>query len=268
MKTEIKLITPAIAEEMLKMNTMNRMLLKDHLWEYARLMRNGLWKENSGEPIKIATDGTILDGQYRLNALILTKISLEFLIVSDLEKDIFTVLDSGKRRSSYDVLHIAGVSQAGKVSSMVIRYIKLHGGKVLSEDGTRYISSSEILSMYNSRSKFWDAVVLMSESWYVKSQHILSGADIGGVYAFLHGINEEDAFTFMDILCTGVNLEFNNPIKLLRDKLIFSRINKKFSFTKAHKTALIFKAWNLFRNKKTIKILKYDSNVEDFPIPI
>ena len=86
MKTEVKLITPQIAEEMLKKNPMNRRVKDFVISEYSRVMKAGLWKENTGEAIKFASDGTLLDGQHRLTALIKANVSLYFLIITGMRK--------------------------------------------------------------------------------------------------------------------------------------------------------------------------------------
>ena len=59
MKTEVKLITPAIAEQLLKKNTMNRQQKNNLLIEYERRMICGLWREDTGEAIKISKTGNI-----------------------------------------------------------------------------------------------------------------------------------------------------------------------------------------------------------------
>ena len=107
----------------------------------------------------------------------------------------------------------------------------------------------------------------MTFRWYKEGQRVLSLSEVLGLYAFFFDISQDDAYEFMDSLSCGIDLNLFNPIKLLRDKLIFSRINKKFTLTNVQRTALIYKTWNLFREKQTVKYLKFNYNVENFPIP-
>jgi hypothetical protein len=276
MKTEVKLITPEIAEILLKKNTMNRVLREKLIEEYARIMRVGLWKEETGEAIKIAYDGSILDGQHRLLALIRASISLNFLLITDLEKEVFTVLDTGKARSAGDIFHIAGVVQSKNHAASIVRYLRLKSGikSVFPLDGggrdlmNDKVSKAELYSIYIHRKTFWDASILMSDKWYTQFQRVLKLSEINSLYAFFYDINQDDAFKFMDLLCSGVNLDQNNPIKLLREKLIFSKTNLKFSFAPVQKLAIIYKTWNYFRNNQSITVLRFSREIDNFPIPV
>jgi hypothetical protein len=258
-------------EEMLKRNTMNRALRPRLINEYERQMSAGLWREDTGEAIKIASDGILLDGQQRLSALIKANVSLSFLIIKDLDKDVFRVLDSGLKRNPSDVLHIAGISYAALLAAGIRRYFYLVSGKKKLTDLSLMwtkISSSEILSIYNARNKFWDAAAKMTDEWYKKYQRILPTSEILALYAFFYDINNDDAFTFMDSLCNGDDLDTSNPIKHLREKLIFAKINKKFALRDQQRVALIYKTWNFFRKNKSIKQLNFNYDREEYPVAI
>lgn len=267
MKTEIKLITPAIAEKMIANNPMNRALRLGDIELYSRLMNAGLWKEYTGEAIQIAVDGSLLNGQHRLLALIKAGVKLNFLIITDLEKDVFTVLDSGMKRNASDVFHIAGVLNSSNTSTAIRRYFNLLSGNTMQRNH-KNISSSELLALYNKRADFWTKSIQMSSNWYGKSQRLLKLTEICALFAFLRDISEDDSFNFMDQLCSGNNLEVTSPIKLLRDKLLFSQMNKKFNLIPSVRTAYIFKAWNLYRSGESVKFIKFNSELDNYPVPI
>ena len=270
MKTEIKLITPAIAEEMLEMNTMNRCLKPSLITEYSRQMKAGLWKEGTGEAIKIASDGTILDGQHRLVCITKCNISIECLIITGLEKDIFPVLDTGKSRSAADVFHISGVVYSSKIAAGVKRYYVLKKGRMSGTSAGKEnagISNTELLILYNKRVEFWIAVNQMAQNWYTKFQRVLTHADIFGLYSFFYDLDNIEAFTFMDSLCIGNDLNLDSPIKCLRDKLIFAKTNTKMILLPSVKLAYIYKAWNVFRSGKSMTSLRFNNELESFPVP-
>jgi len=268
MKTEIKLITPNDAKKLLDANTMNRLPRRKCVDEYAREMALGLWNEETGEAIKIAFDGTLLDGQQRLLALIKANVSLTFMIVSGLAKESFKVMDSGSKRTAGDVFYISGIDNAKNLAAGILRYNLLKRGSIKLSDSPRYsISASELLTLYNTRKQFWDAAASMAEKWYNASQRILTTSEYIGLYSLLWDINNDDAFKFIDSLASGVDLEVNNPIKQLREKLIFSKINPKFNLPNYYRTGMIYKAWNLFRKKGTVKFLKF-TDQDNFPIPV
>jgi hypothetical protein len=267
MKTEIRLITPTIAENMLQKNDMNTRIRVPIVNEYARQMTMGIWEEDTGDPIRFASDGSLLDGQHRLLALIKAKVSLSFLIITDLEKTIFPVLGTGYKRTMGDVLYIAGNSHSTAIAAGIKRYFNLKRNVIISYD-IRGISTIEILNIYKSKPEFWNSSVLLARSWYDKSQSILHTADFLGYYAFFYDINTKDAFIFMNSLSQGVDLSSTNPIKLLRDKLIFSKINTKFAMRQSQQVSLMFKTWNYFRKKESIKLLRFNQKLDNFPKPI
>jgi hypothetical protein len=266
MKTHEMLISPAIASEMLKQNKTNRVLREVLVMEYARQMKAGLWKEGTGETITISENKNILNGQHRLHALVKANVSLRFLVVYGLAEDVFSVLDTGLKRTPGDTLFIAGVTQYNVTAAGVRKYFSLKAGVQLNK--TRAISNTEMLALYTSRSKFWDGVALMAIDWYKKSQRMMTTSDWAGFYAFFHDLDENDCFNFLDALANGLNLEAADPVNLLRQKLYFSAINKKFTLTTNHKTALIIKAWNYYRKRKKISMLRFNPETDAFPKPI
>ena len=62
-------ITPQVAQMMLEHNTHNRNLTESRAQAYARDMASGNWRY-TGEGIKFGPDGTLLDGQTRLRAIV------------------------------------------------------------------------------------------------------------------------------------------------------------------------------------------------------
>ena len=233
------------------------------------MMIAGLWNEETGESIKIASDGTVLDGQQRLQAIIKSGMSLAFLIVEDLNKEVFSVLDSGIKRTPGDTFHCAGISNSTNLAAGIKRYLILKGGRIVDDNiSQRGFSTKELLTIYYQRKQYWNAAANMSQVWYDRCGGILSKAPLLGFYSYFYDIDEDDAFTFMEKFANGVNLSSNNPIKLLRDKLFMAKINTRFSMSGYVFTALIIKAWNYYRKGEEIKLLKFTPNTDTLPIAI
>jgi len=279
MKTEVKLITPELAKEMLNKNGINRPLRDCIVNEYARLMKANLWQEKTGETIKISSDGILLDGQHRLRAIIKANIDLPFLIAKDCDKEIFKVIDTGLRRSASDVLSIIGVDNSGKISAGIRKYLTLKAknfgsvgglGKSTQSFGSQHkglpTSNYEILSIYSNKPKYWDGACNNAKKWY-RSSNLLSCSDYMGYFVFLSEINSDQAFEFFDKLSSGDNLSSKNSIKLLREKFIFFRLSSKLNLSGLAKSAYIFKAWNQFRKGNELKSLRWN-NDDLFPMPI
>lgn len=96
--SKIEMITPQIAAEYLKMNTDNYRTLSNSLVNaYAEDMRTGNW-ENNGEPISFRENGTLFNGQHRLNAVVKADTAIQFLVVRGIPNDA-KIADWGKTRS-------------------------------------------------------------------------------------------------------------------------------------------------------------------------
>lgn len=100
-------ITPEIAARILQANSHNRPVRPSVVKRYAQQMKNGEWRL-TGEAIKIASNGALLDGQHRLLACLESQQPFEVYMITGLPPDIFDILDTGTPRRVPDVLHIAG----------------------------------------------------------------------------------------------------------------------------------------------------------------
>lgn len=109
MKFEEMMITPALAEQMLERNSVNRKIHIQRANQYATDMKLGRWQLN-GEAIKIYKDGTLADGQHRLKGVIIANIPVRMNVITELPKDI-TIQDRGRSRSVADQLATEGMSK-------------------------------------------------------------------------------------------------------------------------------------------------------------
>lgn len=91
-------VTPHIAKKWLHNNTMNRAPSNGVIKKYARAMEKGEWKITP-DFISFAKDGTLLNGQHRLMAVVESGVTVDMCIATDVEKDSFYVMDRGKTRT-------------------------------------------------------------------------------------------------------------------------------------------------------------------------
>lgn len=263
MKNSFELITPEIAKELLSHNGANRPLSEVIVTEYARQMAAGLWKEETAESIKISADGRLINGQHRLHAVIKAKVSLYFLVSRELDYDIYKVIDQGKKRSPTDTFYEAGIKEHTIVAGGIRRYTVLKRN-MKSITFVRALSNQEALSIYLVNPRFWDGAAENAKHWYKKSR-VLTKSDYCGLFALFHDIDQQDAFLFLDSLSSGLNDHPNDPIFMLREKLIGNLISG-YKLTDSHRLALIYKAWNYFRKQAKIQRLIILKD-EKFPIP-
>jgi hypothetical protein len=253
MRTEIRKITPALAEDLLKLNKNNRKIREATILSYSKEMKRGNW-QLTGEAIKISKTKRLLDGQHRLHAIIKSGATIEMLVISELPDEIFNVLDTGSLRNAKDVLSIIGVDNPGLTSSISKFIINFNNGKYYT--GTTKNESptnKDIQTFYEQNPELTEIVKWTQEN--TKKFRLLTPSMVGGMYYVLSKKNITDADTFFGRLIYGLDLKAECSVRLLRDKLIRDSINKSKLPTK-EKVNLIITAWNHFRKGKDLKQLK------------
>lgn len=270
MKINRILITPAYAKELLQMNVTNRRVRKPALNAYSRDMKAGKWKDETGELIKISKSNVLLDGQHRLLALIDANVSLYFHVASDVNDDVFTVLDTGKSRGGSDTLQVYGAKNYTRISAIIQSYHVLKRGNLsfkLTAGSQTKLTNHSILEMYIEKESFWQEIGKKADSWYNHFSKILTYSTVGSFYALFYDINPDQAKEFFDQLCIPKHYPKNPTIIILNKKLIEDKISNR-KITSAYRNAYILKTWNSFRSNKNIKILSYNPEKETFPEPI
>ncbi len=263
MKTNIVLVTPEVAKELLKKNSKNRPVSKKTVDFYAQLMSAGKWCEN-GDTIRIGKSGTLLDGQHRLLAIIKSGKSYHYIIATDVDDIVFPNIDVGRLRRGSDVLALIGVANYNEAASAVRMCLSLQKGLIgVSTCGDMFFkpTNQKILEEYQENQLVYDEACKVAHKCYSKL-NFLNKKEIGGIYAFLvqyrqHSSDKVKAF-FQELFY-GEN--GNKVLSLLRDRLIKDRISKSHMIY-SYKMGLIAKAWNLWLADRETRILKFDEKVD------
>ena len=109
LREENILVTPEVARSILKNNTRNRKIRVDHVRNLAEAMKTGRWiTTGTSSAIQFCEDGTLIDGQHRLLAVIMADVNIMFRMIYDLPEKAILVIDAGKPRSPVDALRIRG----------------------------------------------------------------------------------------------------------------------------------------------------------------
>ncbi|MEI6187061.1 MAG: hypothetical protein WCP46_00975 [Alphaproteobacteria bacterium] len=260
-------ITPQMARELLKGNNSNRSLNENRILFYAKAMKNGEWKEDTAEMIKLSISNNLIDGQHRLHALIKANASIYMHVAYNISESVFDVLDTGKARSAGDILSSKGIPNPTKISSSISGYYNLKkGNRFMHQQKSTTLSNQEVLKYYNEKPEFWQKVANKARVWEGKFSRVLPLSFIASHYVLFSEISIESAEVFFTQLCTGENIS-NATMHTIRkcfldDKLNISKIPTN------NKSIYILKAWNAFRMKKEIKRIIFDLSKEDFPRPI
>ena len=248
------LITPEYALELLSDNIGNRKVKEQVVARYVKDMLAGCWKEDTGELIKIAQDGTILDGQHRLLAIVKSGVEISLHIATGLSNDIFSVIDTGASRNASDTLFVNNIENAFVISRSIQFYESnigfIRGDSEKTNSGKK--TNQEILGLYNNRSEFWDLVGGNVKRWSAKFGKVIGSEVIGGLYSIYMEINRDKAYLFMDMLCTGQAKDGQlMPLSIhrLRETLIKNRLSTK-RMIPAEKYKLITVTFTKYLNAK------------------
>lgn len=257
MEAKVLKITPAVAASLLEGNTSNRRLSNNTVKAYADLMERGAWKLN-GEAIKVAKNGLLLDGQHRLEAVIRSGASIECLVITNLENEIFDTLDQGKKRGMADVLSIQGELSTNVLAS-VLRALCCHE---MNPNNPPLQSSIPIDIQEDYFLRNPDVRIYTTKCQRVK--HILECSVGGSLWYLFSQRSQDEADTFFERIIDGVGLAVDSPIRILRERLMMNRASNTAKAPRKVLAALVVKAWNSYRLGKKIKQLHWREG-EDFP---
>lgn len=134
--TAVLHIDPDTAKNLLEGNYGNRKLSLGVVARFAATMRAGDWVA-SPEPLIFASNGRLLNGQHRLNAVIASETPQRFLCVFGVDERVFSVLDRGKVRSLADAHAMEKrLAEAARLLTVVM-YPSTRGSAVQDRDFLR-----------------------------------------------------------------------------------------------------------------------------------
>jgi hypothetical protein len=244
MQTEIMLITPKKAEELLVLNANNRHLRDGYVNTLAAEMLAGRWRENTSETIKIAKTGMIIDGQHRLSAVVASGKSIRFLVATGLDERVMDVIDTGLKRTAGDVLNLKGVKNYNLTAAIIKSCLAntFREQSALSAGVTNRMVEDE----YFKDSTFWDNAADHSQRWS-RGFKAIPGSLFGYIYATIlrktaRG-NAQKAIPFLEGLSSGKDCP--EIIIDLRNKLINNQLSKR-KLTAVAKVDMIRSYWNAY----------------------
>ena len=246
----IEVITPELAYELLTSNCRNRTLRGNVVAAYARDMSEGRWKA-AGEPIYVAADGELLNGQHRLNAVVEAGVSVHLPIMRGVPKDYRMIADQGLRRTTGDVLSIEGEVNSNQLAAALRKlYMFRHTGGFM--DTKQPISSVEISELLQREPEI--------RSWITEGKRLYRAINLNQAVAtallyVLHEIHPSEAPEFVARLVSGTGLAEGDPVLALRKRFMISRPSKP-----GEQAALVIKAFNSWMERSPMYQLRWDSS--------
>ena len=257
-------VTPAMATSFLSAQDMSplkqRSVNTTQVRRYAEIMKAGNWQTN-GESLKFS--GTqLLDGQHRLYALLEAGVTLPFLVVNDINPSSFTTIDQGIPRSPKHLLEMRGYNYTHSVIvvAKTVCLYKKHGMVFANASGNikRAIDAKTLMEF-----------IIANGSDLQLSTQIAKSCRLGhnSILAVVQFLNREHSHVdeFFDRLRDGITLQKNDPIRLLRDKLLMNRVGAIRRANPVVTSAWCFKVWNAHVRQQSLSRLSYAADREAFP---
>jgi hypothetical protein len=244
-------VTPIMAEHILtNRHPKNRKMKPSKIAQLVGDMREGNFKMN-GEAIIFANDGTLIDGQHRLRAVVTTNTAIVTNCAFGLDPKMIATIDQGSARILGDVLGMEGYANANEVASVARSMIGFENSEGRTTTGTGRFSRAEIGEVVIVHPKIVDSV-----SWAKgMSVYLRSGNLNASVIGFCHYVlteryDQEMVEDFLSRVVIGTDLSIGDPAFAVRRRLANPDIH-----TNQDKIEIIFRGWgNRVRGKKMTSV--------------
>lgn len=214
--TAIERITPAQAERYLERNTINRKMKENHILRIASDMAEGRWHVN-GSSIVFNSDGTLLDGQHRLAAVVRSGVPVDMLVVRGVSKAAMTTIDANVARSAGDVAHMQGHANTNHLVGVIRLIISLKANN--SSTGLT-ASTGAVMEFLRMHPRLADSVIVAT-----KFNRTLPVSPVAAWHylAFYIGGFIGDVERAVGVMETGIPAYENDAIHVFRERAIRDR---------------------------------------------
>lgn len=263
--------TPEECASLLERNTGNRDMNRRTIRSIRKALRSGeMYLSDSA--ITIAPDGTLTNGQNRCQAAVEEGVGFWAIRAEGVPKAAQLIMDTGSRRTFAQHLKIAygegDTINKAAITSGLWKYTNGH---------------------YTFRGNYFNrpdpSVIDLDSTWRTNRGEILAAVTVGrrasqhteftltplGIAAIVTSrIDSADSEFFFDRLATGSGLPEGSPILAARAWSITSARSVSGKPSASHQLAIIFKAWNAFRDGRSVKAMSYrpgGAAPEQFPTP-
>jgi hypothetical protein len=240
-ESRILSIDPKSAERiLLERNTGNRPRKPNKVEQFASDMAVGRWGL-TGDTVKFALDGRLLDGQNRLAACVRAGRPFRTHVVFGIDPKLFPRMDVGKPRNAADILHIAGFQYASTLAA-ALRWAYLFDNDPHNRET---LKPEFVLEL--ARKHYRDIGPHLKEGREINRQY---GHPAGQMAALMYKFSKADradALDFMRAWMRGHREGRHHIIDVMQTLLQSIKATNNGRIHELTRAAAIIKAWNIFR---------------------
>lgn len=260
---EQTIITPEDASHLMEKNTANRLLSPRRVNALAQSITRGEWQFD-GSPIRLTSDGMLLDGQHRLAAIQQAGLAVPVLILRGLDPASQLVIDSGRPRTFADYLRMRGVAQVHAIAAATRLLANIDSGNYYTTSWREFFQSNS--SLWNYYLDHKDEISDGMTTARAARSHIAMIPSVIVVLAVVLGRSDaEDAEEFFAQI-SKKSAPAGSVRLLLRT--LENRENKADTGSREQRVelALAIKAWRLFRSQDESGQVLGFRRIEKFPV--
>lgn len=237
-----ELITPEIASQWLQKNTSNyRDKTPNTIRKYSTDMKQGLWTINTAT-ISFSVDGTLVDGQHRLESIIDSGVTVWSYVMRNCPNDFVSDpnQDKGKNRNASVYLAREGFKNASAAAGALRCLFRIGIGSDGARRGRDTLTDAQVVAaMPVMPDFFFDIVNKNASCAALKAIYKPSVMSSAIFLAASHDMSQSDEF--VAILTKERDESSSHPANVLRE---FCNSNRKL-ITEARFLGLFFTAFNL-----------------------
>lgn len=261
--------TPELAREWLLKNVKNRNLRKGMVAQYGRDMAAGEWTIN-GSTVVFDDNGTLIDGQHRLNAIAASDIreaSFPLLVVRGVVEKAKRTIDGGAKRTMSDRLNIDDVSGNTSILASLLRRAHMWDrGAYVNAGGASPTPSEMYAYLEDNPGVLWSADFASSSR-----RRILAPSSVVGIAHWVTSrASSGDAKWFFEHVIKPVDLPDGHPIWALNKKLTAEASQRAGRANETEMLAAFVITWNAVRAGRSISKIQMPKGGlknSNFPLP-
>lgn len=254
---EVTTVTPEIARAWLDKNHKNRRAASGHISAMARDMKNGDWRVN-GDSIRFDDADNLIDGQHRLMACIEAGVPFSTFVMYGLPAEVQTSIDIGKSRTAADHLTMNGLPNATHLQASARFLLALKNGIGTSDGRTNAKRTvAETLHAIERHKELGSSVRL---ALGVSGIPITVAGAMHYVWTHLLG-KKARADAMLEVLKTGVPDYPGDPIHRLRERIMKSRSEAKYTIKRHDVPRYFIHAMNNFVSSTPLDVVKLPTEI-------
>jgi hypothetical protein len=240
-RVEVVVVTPEMASEWLNHNTHNRNVYQRNVDELVGIIERGEW-QLTNDAIAFDDRGTLLNGQHRLWAIIITEKPQPLLVMRDVNSESQLAYDQGRKRNLANELQLRGYTSSLDLAATVSMKWKFDNDLLRVATKPTVQQGLRVLEQHPG--------LVDASKWartYFRKRFSGSGAVVGLCYYEFMQDDPDAASAFFEQLIEGVGLTRRSPVHALRRQLEQGKMSPLMLM------ALTIKAWNAYVEGREIE---------------